>query len=150
MNKIIFIFTLLTLLVTSSMTFQANAEAPERKMTLKETVVYYAYKNGVDPILALSMMECESKGKQNTIGDYNRAIGIFQYWKDTWERHSKAYGKTLDINNPEHQAELATWAIANGMGREWTSYRAIKNGGSYTFFYKLEQREITVYCSLQK
>ena len=107
-------------------TFRAEAEAPERKMTLAETVMYHASLNGVDPDLAYSMMMCESKGKQNTKGDYNRATGIFMYWTDTWNRHSlKYFGKVLDINSSDDQALVATAAIAGGDGREWTSYRAI-------------------------
>lgn len=150
MKKLIFLFSLLTLFITS-ITFQANAEAPEREMTVQETVAYYAQINGVDPNLALSMMMCESKGKQGAKGDGNRATGIFQFWNDTWKRHSlKYFGEILDINSSLDQAKVATAAIAGGDGREWTSYRAIKNGGSYTFFYKLENRTITVYCPLLK
>ncbi len=133
------------------MTFRASAEAPERKMTLKETVAYHAQVAGVDPNLALSMMQCESQGIQGAKGDGSRATGIFQFWADTWKRHSlKYFGTVLDINSPEDQAKVAAAAIAGGDGREWTSYRSIMNGGSYTFYYKLEKRYITVKCPMLK
>lgn len=131
------------------MTVRADAEAPERKMNLTETVVYQASLNGVDPNLALSMMMCESQGKQGAKGDGNRATGIFQYWNETWIRHStKYFGEVLDKNSQEDQVKVAIAAIAGGDGREWTSYRALKNGGSYTFFYKLENKMITVKCEM--
>lgn len=130
------------------MTFRVSAEAPEREMTLKETVSYYAQVNGVDPNLALSMMMCESEGKQGAIGDGTHAVGIFQYWPETWKRHStKYFGEVLDRKSTIDQAKVATAAIAGGDAKEWTSYRALKNGGSYTFFYKLEQKYITVRCN---
>ena len=56
-------------------------------------------------------MRCESNGKQNTVSDGGRSIGVFQYQKPTWERHSKEYGEELDRNSPYDQAKLATWAI---------------------------------------
>jgi len=150
MKHILNISVLLILLV-SLFAFRVDAEAPEVKvqdMTIKDQVTYYSNLHGVDPNLALSMMQCESKGKQGAKGDGNRASGIFQYWNDTWNRHSlKYFGVILDKNSAHDQAKLATAAIAGGDGREWTSYRALMNGGSYTFFYKLEQKWITVRCN---
>ncbi len=149
MKHILNISVLLILLV-SLFAFRVDAEAPEKKveeMTVKEQVIYFSNINGVDPNLALSMMMCESEGNQGAKGDGHRASGIFQYWNDTWKRHSmKYFGEVLDINSPLDQAKVATAAIAGGDWREWTSYRALMNGGSYTFFYKLEQRWITVTC----
>lgn len=151
MKHILNISVLLILLV-SLFAFRVDAEAPEKKveeMTVKEQVIYFSNINGVDPNLALSMMMCESKGKQGAKGDGNRASGIFQYWNETWNRHSlKYFGVILDKNSTIDQAKLATAAIAGGDGREWTSYRSIMNGGTYTFYYKLEQRYITVKCKL--
>lgn len=149
MKHILNISVLLILLV-SLFAFRVDAEAPDdkREMTVEQTVAHYAYINGVDQRLVLSMMKCESEGKQGAIGDGKHAVGIFQYWPETWTRHSAKYGEKLDRNSYQDQAELATWAVANGMGNEWTSYRAIKNGGSYTFFYKLQNKKITVYCDL--
>ena len=101
------------------MTFRVSAEAPEQKRTLQEEVAYYAQINGVDPNLAVSMMMCESKGRQGAKGDGNRATGIFQYWNDTWKRHSmKYFGEVLDINSTMDQAKVATAAIAGGY-RDW-------------------------------
>lgn len=149
MKHILNISVLLILLV-SLFAFRVDAEAPDdqRELTVEETVAHYAYINNVDQRLVLSMMKCESEGKQGAVGDGTHAVGIFQYWPETWNRHSNKYGKKLDRNSFKDQAELATWAVANGMGREWTSYRAIMNGGSYTFFYKLQNKKITVYCDL--
>ncbi len=153
MKHFIFIFSLLILFITS-MTFRVSAEAPlpqEQSLddfTIEQLVNHFSIQHGIDPKLALSMMMCESEGNQGAKGDGHRASGIFQYWNDTWKRHStKYFGEILDINSPLDQAKVATAAIAGGDGREWTSYRALMNGGSYTFFYKLEQKWITVRCN---
>lgn len=149
-NKIIATYILIvsTLFVTTFNT--ATAEGPTidvKEMTLEETVIHYSKLNGVDEEVMLAMMRCESRG-QNIYGDSKKAFGPFQFWQESWNRMSKAYGKELDRTNPRHQAELAPWAVANGYGREWTSYRAIKNGGSYTFVYKITGKVITVHCKL--
>ena len=131
----------------------ARAQAPGKEMDLrdqpiKEIVNYFAIENDLDPKLALAVMRCESNGKQNTVSDGGRSIGVFQYQKPTWERHSKEYGEELDRNSPYDQAKLATWAIANGKGNEWTAYRTIKNGGTYSFYSNQLKQHFTVKCSM--
>lgn len=139
----------ITLLVISLQFQMVEAEAPKGELTAQGYVALYAAENNIDQNLAISMMMCESKGKQEAVGDGKRATGIFQYWNDTWTRHSlKYFGQVLDKNSIMDQAKVATAAIAGGDGREWTSYRSIMNGGTYTFYYKLEQRYITVKCKL--
>lgn len=149
---IIFILFLIWLLLFIP---NAKAQAPKpevsldiRDQSIKEIVNYFAIENDLDPKLALAVMRCESNGKQNTISDGGRSIGVFQYQKPTWERHSKEYGEELDRNSPYDQAKLATWAIANGKGREWSSYRSLKNGGTYSFYSNQLKQHFTVKCSM--
>lgn len=130
---------------------RSKAEAPElplKDQPIENIVRYFAQENGLDEDIAVRVMQCESRGLQSTVGDNGHAIGIFQYWRDTWERHSKEFGETLDINSQYDQARLATWAIANGKGNEWTTYVAIKKGGTYSFYSKQLKKHFTVKCEL--
>lgn len=146
-HKTILFLTTISLLVISLQFNMVAAEAPERDMSAKDYVAIYATQNDVDPNLAISVMMCESRGKQESIGDGKRALGIFQYWNETWNRHSEKYfGSVLDKHSIMDQAKVATAALSGGEAREWTSYRAIMNGGSYTFRYKLTGEMITVKC----
>lgn len=124
------------------------AQIPLRDQPIENIVEHFSYVNDIDPKIALSVMQCESKGIQSTVGDDGNARGIFQYWTDTWARHSKEMGETLDINSSYDQARLATWAIANGHADEWTTYVAIKRGGRYSFYSKSLKKSFTVYCSM--
>ena len=147
-KKLIAPLAILVLLVTYFVPI-TYAEAPKPKLQdqpITQIVTVFAEQNGLDPKIALSVMQCESRGIQNNPGDGGKATGIYQYWEDTWERHSKEFGEELDINSPYDQAKLATWAIADGKGREWTAYRALMNGGKYTFYSSKLKKTITVYC----
>ena len=117
---------------------------------LPTIVTYFATQYSVDPVLALSVMECESHGIQGTVSDHGLSKGIFQIQQATWNRFTKEMGETLNIDSPMDQAKVATWAFANGHGGEWTTYVAIKKGGSYTFYDRLEHKDMTVHCSLEK
>lgn len=115
---------------------------------IQEQIDYFSQLNGVDSKLISKVVECESQYNHNASGDGNRAYGIFQYHKASFERHAKLYGEELDYYSVYDQVKLGTWSIANGMGNEWTAYRAITNGGTYSFYSKLLQKHFVVRCSL--
>ena len=130
---------------------RSKAEAPEiplQDQPIENIVRHFAEVNGVDESLALAVMRCESQGRQDTVSDGGRSRGVFQYQKETFERHAKEYGEVLDYNSSYDQAKLAMWAIAHGKGNEWTAYRAIKNGGTYSFYSKQLKKHFTVKCVL--
>lgn len=130
---------------------KTRAEAPEiplQDQPIENIVRHFAEVNGVDESLALAVMRCESQGRQDTVSDGGRSRGVFQYQKETFERHAKEYGEVLDYNSSYDQAKLAMWAIAHGKGNEWTAYRAIKNGGTYSFYSKQLKKHFTVKCVL--
>jgi hypothetical protein len=151
MKRKILVIASLSVLLVLSFIIRAKAYAPELELKdqpIENIVTYFAEVNGLDPKLALAVMRCESGGIQSTVGDKGHSHGIFQYFTDTWERHSKELGETLDINSPFDQAKLATFAIAHGHGNEWTTYTAIKNGGKYSFYSKINKKHYTVRCEL--
>lgn len=130
---------------------RAHAYAPVlalKDQPIENIVTYFSDQNKIDPKLALSVMSCESGGSQNVTSDHGLSHGVFQIQKETWIRFTKEMGETLDYDSPYDQAKVATWAFAHDHGPEWTTYVAIMNGGSYTFYSHIEHRKITVHCKL--
>lgn len=130
---------------------RSKAEAPElplKEQSIENVVTYFAKENGVDHELLLKVMECESHGNPNTVGDGGRSRGIFQIQKPTWDRFTKGMGETLDYTSSFDQAKVAAWAFANGHGNEWTTAVAIKKGGTYSFYSKQLKQHFTVRCKL--
>lgn len=118
---------------------------------------YYINKYGneykSDMSILNAVIRCESKYNQNAKGDFKNgkylAIGLGQYHEETWERHTKLSGLGGSRYIEEDQIKQLAWTFANGseeMKEEWTSYRAIKNGGEYTFYSKQLQKTFTVKC----
>lgn len=125
------------------------AQAPVRginEYTTQELVEYHAEQYGASSKTLSSMVACESGGRQEVKGDGGNAHGTMQIWSDTWKRFTKEMGEDLDINSQSDQIKVGAWAITHNHGNEWTTYRAIQNGGTYTFYSKREHRLITVYC----
>lgn len=124
------------------------AQADEQKNTTKELVTKYAQVYNVNSKVMLAMMRCESSGNQSAIGDGGRAKGLYQYHTGTWERIENKLGKDMDINSEHDQVHMTAYALSQGMGSQWTSYRAIKNGGTYSFYSRLMKQHYTVKCSV--
>lgn len=121
-----------------------------RTLSPKEVITYYSNLYGADEALLLKMAECESNFNPNALGDGNRARGVFQYHEGTFNRYAKVFGQELDYHSAHDQALLTAWLAVNKPEalNEWTSYRAIKNGGKYSFYSRLLQKHFVVYCSL--
>lgn len=115
-----------------------------------EVIEKYSTEYGLDKNLVYSMLFCESTLNENAIGDSGKSKGISQYNPNTFIRHEKKLGEDLDEQSWHDSIKLMTFAIANGMGNEWTSYRAIKNGGSYTFKNSYTGKTQTVKCNLRE
>lgn len=116
----------------------------------KEVITYYSDIYGADEKLLLAMADCESNFNPSAIGDGGRAKSIFQYHRGTFDRYAKLFGQQLDYHSYHDQAKLTAWlSVSNPKAlNEWTSYRAIQNGGVYKFYSKLLQRHFVVYCHL--
>lgn len=134
---------------------RSRAEAPTvelKDMPIQAIITHYAKHYGVDVQVALAVARCESRYGTLPDGDNGMAKGLWQYWDDTWNRHYKEFheetGITLIKGNQKDDTELAMWAIANGKGNEWTTFVAIKKGGTYSFYSKALKKQFTVKCSL--
>lgn len=120
------------------------------KEYIQEKVNQFSNIYSIDPRLVTRVIECESKYDHENVGDGGRAFGVMQYHKASFLRHAKLMGEPdLDYYSTHDQIKVGTWAIANGHGREWTAYRAIMNGGTYSFYSKLLKKHFTVKCKLE-
>ena len=118
-------------------------------LTTKDQVVYFSKLYGGDSKIALRVMECESGGDHSTSSDGGRSNGVMQFQKETFTRMSKAMGLKLNYSSRYDQIKLATWALTQPkFASEWTTYRAIKNGGTYSFYSRQMKRHYTIKCSL--
>lgn len=138
-----------------SLTQNTYAQAPLLDITEQSNeaiVEHYANEFGVDTEIALRLVECESGFKQTAIGDSGKSRGVMQYQEATFERHNNLYNQSLnksedlDYNSAHDQIMLGMWAISEGYGNEWTAYRAIMNGGTYSFYSKQLGKSFTVTC----
>jgi hypothetical protein len=147
---IITIFIGILVLGTSfiSNTYAEAPELPIQDQSIENIVRHFALQEGVDEEIMLKMMDCESDGNQSAVGDGGRAKGVFQFHEETFNRMEKKMGEDLNKSSAFDQAKLASWAVANGMGNEWSSYRSIMNGGTYSFYSRLLGKSFTVHCKL--
>lgn len=136
---------MISLLISSAKV--SIAESPTYK-TAKDYIVEYAELYDTDATVLLKVAECESHFKQEANGDGKNAIGIYQYWQDTWKDMSKLFGEELDINSVNDQAKLTAFIFAKypKYKTKWTAYRAIQNGGTYSFYSTKLKRHFTVTC----
>ena len=140
------------MLIFSLLGFPTKDEAEELEivspttMTIQGQIDYYSLLYGVDRNLSSKVIQCESEGNINAVGDNGLSRGIAQFQEPSFNRLSKLMGEELNYNSPHDQIKLMIWSIANGHGREWTAYRAIMNGGTYSFYSKQLQKHFMVYC----
>lgn len=76
------------------------ASADVRTDTIKETAIYLAEKQGVDPDLVLGIIECESGFNSSAKNPNSTAKGLFQFINSTFastiERMGWTHGNVLD------------------------------------------------------
>jgi hypothetical protein len=128
---------------TEEVTVQSEPEVP---LSPVEYADKYAAQYGIDASVFKKVMWCESNNRQEARGDSNRAIGVYQFHKGTFDMYSKKLGKTLDIYSYRDQIELAAYMFSIGEARHWTAYRAVINGGTYSFYSNMLGKHFIVTC----
>lgn len=118
-----------------------SANLPLEKQVELFSIVY-----GADSNIIKKMIYEESGWKMSAVGDSGISRGIGQFQKSSFIRLSKLMGEDLDYNSSYDQIKLLVWSVANGHGREWTSYRCIMNGGTYSFYSKQLGKHFTINC----
>jgi len=119
-----------------------------RTESIEKQVEYFTNLYGGDIAVNLKVIECESNGIVTTIGDSGRSYGLAQFQKPTFNWMAKEFGEELDYKSPYDQIKLMTWAISKGYGSNWTTYVAIKHGGTYKFYSSQLKKHFIVKCKL--
>ena len=85
----------------------------------------------MDASLMVDIIECESGGKYNAVGDDasgpgGLSVGIAQFQKDTFnEMKVLAKMPRLRWKRPIDQLRLMIWMVDNGYAKRWTCYRTL-------------------------
>lgn len=130
---------------------------PQKILSPRESIVEYANRFGTDPNVLLKVADCESHYDPKAVGDYKNgeylAINIYQYHSGTWDEfveiyQKEVYDEQLERDSYQDQAKVTAYIFAKHpeFRKRWTSYVAYANGGTYTFYSKLLEKEFTVVC----
>jgi len=127
------------------------ALAPEHKEEAQEDLLSkYANQYSVPREDLEAVFRCESNSNHEIKpGDKGLSFGGFQIQKETFADLEKKMGEDLDIESLEDQTKMTAFAISTGEGKRWTSYVALKNGGTYTFYSRVWGKTMTVHCNYQ-
>jgi len=139
MNKkyiaIIFIFPLLLVSLFIGKV-EADAPAPIVKtewsvQEVKDLVDYYADKHGLSRQVLHKVISCESQYNQMAYNGNDKhadsvgSLGVAQFGISTFKGFAKQMGRTDYDNpyNPNQALDVASWAIKNGYGNQWSCMR---------------------------
>jgi soluble lytic murein transglycosylase-like protein len=89
---------------------------------IKESIVTFAYKYGVEKSSLITTLKCES-GFSNYARGKAGEIGLAQYMPSTWSYFNKIRGTNLDIYNIEDQIDMTAWAFSKGLNNHWTCWK---------------------------
>lgn len=98
----------------------------------EQVIVRYANEYKIDKHLLYSIIKCESGFDQNAVGLAGE-VTMAQFKPSTFEGQAKKMGEQLDIKSYHDTLKLTAYSLSIGDGNLWTTHRAIKNGGEYTF-----------------
>lgn len=118
--------------------------------TIPEMIQEIAPRFGEDPKLIEKITWCESHWKIAVHdGGYGKGItglhsGTFKLYLPAYEKET---GETLNYDSSYDQLKMMSYMFSIGEARQWTTYRAYKNGGTYSFYSHLLKKNFTVRCS---
>ena len=70
------------------------------------------------------LIEKESGGKVDAVGDEGKAFGILQFWLGTFNHFKEKYKMSwLEYKDPGDQITLAELMLTDGYGFHWTTYK---------------------------
>lgn len=145
LKKTIALFLLLPLVAFAKPTITNELEIVS-ELPLEKQVEFYTSVYGGNSDLNKRVIDCESQWNTKALGDGGRSYGIGQFQKPSFDNLSRLMGEELNYYSPHDQIKLLVWSIANGYGNQWTAYRAIKNGGKYSFYSNQLKKHFTVVC----
>lgn len=146
LNKVIAVLVLIGSLIGFPTQLIAKPLVISPDLPLEKQVELFTLVYGGDAEIIKKMIHEESGWKMSAVGDSGLSRGVGQFQESSFNRLSKLMGEKLDYNSSYDQIKLLVWSVANGHGREWTSYRCIINGGTYSFYSNQLKRHFKVTC----
>jgi hypothetical protein len=156
MSKLYFTILLLSLILLSISFTDSKVGAEEEHIVVEQveelnlTPVEYAtiYANhyGIDEGVFKKVMWCESRNNPDAVGDNGKAKNVMQFHKPTFDSYAKKLGEDLDYNSYHDQIKVAAYMFSIGEAKQWTAYRAIINGGTYSFYSSSLGKHYTATC----
>lgn len=83
----------------------------------------------IRPIVYATLIDCliqkESGGNPEAVGDKGLAFGILQYHRATFDHFCGKYNLTLDYKNPDHQIRLCDLMLEDDFNniKHWSVYK---------------------------
>lgn len=112
-------------------------------------LVIPAYALDVDTMI--TVIDCESAGKYNAVGDGGKSYGILQFQKATFdEMKRQAHMPNLQYKNPIHQMRLMVWGFSHGYANHWTCFRKIKKREDLSNPFHLPEQQTTLFINREK
>ena len=92
------------------------------------SVLFFApMAQAADVSLVIDILECESGGRYNAVGDDGVSVGIAQFQEVTFNEMKRAAKMPkLRWKNPIDQLRLMVWMLDHGYGKRWTCYRKLR------------------------
>lgn len=137
----------LVAITASPIELDADIPLPPKVLSVQETISKYAAIYAAPEKKLESLFRCESTFRQNVIGEEGE-IGVGQFKPGTFNRLAKLMGEKLDIHSYNDQIKLVSFISVyhpNEMSN-WTTWRALQNGGTYTFTSRQTGKTYTVVC----
>lgn len=113
-------------------------------ITTPVMVSQMANERGVDASRALETVRLESDWDPSAVGDDGMAVGLWQFWPDTWVWACDlvGYPQWRDLENrkdPIKSTIIALEMISRDWGHLWTGYRMTANQETGTVDGSLEE-----------
>lgn len=87
-----------------------------------EVINKYADEYNIDPVLITKVMQCESSGRENAIGDGGKARNVMQFHEPTFNHFEKQLGEDLTYDSMHDQIKLASYMFSKGKQSHWTCF----------------------------
>lgn len=97
------------------------------KLIFLGLLLFASAAQAADVNLVIDIIECESSGRHDAVGDDGISVGIAQFQEVTFNEMKRAAKMPkLRWKNPIHQMRLMVWMLDHGYGKRWTCYRKIE------------------------
>lgn len=103
---------------------------PKEPDEIKENIIYWAEKGGINPNLMVNLANCESRLNPYAKGDWRsetkeyKAYGLFQWWASSWKKYNNFFGENYDRYSWKDQVKLTALVLKKGDWKNW--YNCLK------------------------